>query len=366
MKKIKDEIIIDYLFNENNYKKVFLKEDLNSVFDAGNKVEEKGDALKKKGMAALANIGTGVKNFAVFPSVCTIIARKLNESWGTKTELLVVLNQIYKKSMVVLTFFYKSNLKAVIMRGFKTFYTWDLALAAIYVHESFAENGMDAKKAAAGTNLLIMKQKIEEYHNKIITKRLIRNKSSQVIDTEASQTTSSSSPFKDEETEDTTTDQSAIISDLAEKIKDLVGGANKNLLDGNLVTLIDTSKLPDTQKREIKLAINKANGLFNRPIPSGERGKLLNNIGKFYGENKNKGQIFTNMATIVGSDGTNIATFGSKVSGSAGAVYIGNAALNTIKDQTQKNKMELIVLYCYLPTDLQSIFETIIKEAYKM
>jgi len=363
MKKIKDETIINYIFNENNYKKVFLKEDLNKVFEAGKELGTAGDNLNKMGTNAAKQsaikAASGVKNFLVFNTVCTNIAKKLNENWAAKRQLLPVINSIYTKTMVVLTFFYKSNLKIIIMRGFKKFYSWDLALAAIFIYESFLEKGIDAKQASQKANFQTLKQKIEEYYSKITSKQLTINPITlQIRDSEGGET----SFFNRKNREDriSGSDSSGLGSSVDKSINDFasaIKGQRDLFSGGQIKNIITKSKLSDSEKKLIESNISTFIREFGSPIKPTNSRNYIDLISEYFSINK---RFFNGLSEIKDNNG-NILKIGTD-----GLAEIPtNFNFSKIIDDEQRKKMQLFFIYNSIKDEpLKKKFNEIIKEVY--
>lgn len=173
-----EENVIRMIF-ENDKKVYSLDENLltSAAKYTGNKIKQAGK-----------DIGKGLLNFAAFNFICRVIAEQLNKSWALKRATGQIVGNIYQKALIVLSFFYKSKYKLILLRGFTKYYSWDLALAIIFIHEGFEnQKGITfAVKSAYGVTPDIMKQKIELFHEKIKSKRVVLNMLSlDVVDKDA-------------------------------------------------------------------------------------------------------------------------------------------------------------------------------------
>ena len=160
-----EDDIIRMIFD--NDKKIYNLDE--NLFTAAAKYT--GNKIKQ----AAKDIGKGLLNFAAFNFICRVIAEQLNKNWALKRATGQIVGNIYQQSLIVLSFFYKSKYKLVILRGFSKYYSWDLALAVILIHEGFEnEKGVAfAIKEAYSTTPDKMKRKIEDAYNKIKNKTYV-------------------------------------------------------------------------------------------------------------------------------------------------------------------------------------------------
>jgi hypothetical protein len=131
----------------------------------------------KKTKQVAKDVGKGLLNFAIFNMICRTITERLNKTWGLKRATGDVVKDIYQKALIVLSFFYKSKYKLILIRGFSKYYSWDLAMAIIFVYEGFKnDNGITyGIRSAYKITPDIMKQKIDDFYTKIMNKRVTLN-----------------------------------------------------------------------------------------------------------------------------------------------------------------------------------------------
>ena len=192
-KRISDEKIIDFVFKENNnlygVNDYLKKNEINEgIFDVAmkgfNNIKNPKEAFKKDAKDA----GKALLNFLAFNKVCKNIAANLNKNWALKRQTGDMVKDVYKQSLLVLAFFYKSKYKPIIWRGFNQYYSWDLALASIFLYESFKNNSNMTYAYSQSTKVtpVILKNKILEYQKKITSKILdIDRTTLDVIDADA-------------------------------------------------------------------------------------------------------------------------------------------------------------------------------------
>jgi hypothetical protein len=166
-------------------KKNFFNEDdiIKMIFENDKKIYNLDEAVLdtalkyagNKSKQVVKDFGKGILNFAAFNFICRVIAEQLNKNWALKRATGQMVGEVYQKALIVLSFFYKSKYKLVILRGFSKYYSWDLALAIIFVYEGFKnEKGIAfAIRSAYGATPNIMKQKIELFYEKIKSKTIV-------------------------------------------------------------------------------------------------------------------------------------------------------------------------------------------------
>ena len=179
-----DEKIIKLVFED----KESLYDSLNYMTEADllDRVTNPKGALKRDAK----DIGKSLLNFLAFKKICRNIAASLNKNWALKRAVGQAVKDVYQQSIVVLAFFYRSKFKLIIWRGFSEYYSWDLALASIFLYESYKnDNGIAyAYGQSRKVTPQSLKSKIQEYHTKITNKTLFINKALDVEDAEAVET----------------------------------------------------------------------------------------------------------------------------------------------------------------------------------
>lgn len=124
------------------------------------------------------DMAKSVLNFAMFNSICSNLAFNLNKTWAIKNQSYAIIKDIYPKAMQVLSFFYRSKYALIIWRGFKKYYTWDLAMAAILLYEGNRDDkGITySVSQSKRTTPSDFRSKINEYFNKIKSGQLKVNR----------------------------------------------------------------------------------------------------------------------------------------------------------------------------------------------
>lgn len=177
-KNIKDEKkIIDYIFeNKSNIYNIdaYLINEAGFFDTVKNAATNPQQFYKNTGK----DMAKSVLNFAMFNSMCGNLAANLNKTWAIKAQAYAIIKDIYPKAMQVLNFFYRSKYALIIWRGFKKYYTWDLAMATILLYEGYKDDKgiMYAISQSKKTTPADFRTKINEYHGKIKSGALTINR----------------------------------------------------------------------------------------------------------------------------------------------------------------------------------------------
>lgn len=173
-KIINEKKVIDYLFeNKNNLYDIDEYLTNEGAFDVMKKASSV-EGIKELGKTIAKSAGKAVLNFAAFNFICSNIASNMNKTWAVKAQANGIIKQLYPDAMRVLAFFYKSMYSLIIVRGFKKYYSWDLAMAAILLYKSSEEDRgityaySESKKITPTT----LKDEILDFSRKIQDKRL--------------------------------------------------------------------------------------------------------------------------------------------------------------------------------------------------
>ena len=173
-KIINEKKVIDYLFkNKNNLYDIDNYLTNEGILDTAKKLSSV-DGVKELGKTIAKSAGKAVLNFAAFNFICSNIASNMNKTWAVKAQANAIIKQLYPDAMRVLAFFYKSMYSLIIVRGFKKYYSWDLAMAAILLYKSSEEDrGITyAYSESKKITPTILKDEILDFSRKIQDKRL--------------------------------------------------------------------------------------------------------------------------------------------------------------------------------------------------
>lgn len=297
----------------------------------------------KKVKQAGKDIGKGILNFALFNKICRTIAEKLNKTWALKRATGNVVKEIYQKALIVLAFFYKSKYKLILIRGFSQYYSWDLALAIIFVYESLKNDKgiIDAIKNAYTVTPDIMKKQIEDYYNKITTKILsISLLSLDVIDKNAQ-------IDKSREVGGGFGDTGIEVNKLVDYFKTRSTNLSNPMTFIRDIERYKTTKRPKTETvaylDKLMTALNDIEGYWNSKLSGTKKDDIQKAI--YNGQDEVK---FPRPVDIKDDTGKNI-----NIASVTGIVNINdNFVLSKIKDKPQINKPKII--FCLLLYDFKA------------
>lgn len=255
-----EEKIIDFIFeNKNSNKnidnsffyenKIKTKRVYNEYEGPMDKIKNAGDALAAAGANTLKNMAkAAAKNlvsFGAFKVICKQIAKALNKDLATKKAALIQIKARYNDSMDVTRFFLKAKktmYPILLMRGYKEFYSWELAMACIIIYESEGISEIWNNVRSFNINSL---QKITEFKEKIDSGQLT-NLDGTIKDSNKSSGTDKTKTGSETETETEETESPEETKKIIDMI-DLTSKKNIEEIKSYLETQI-FKKLSDSQK----------------------------------------------------------------------------------------------------------------------
>lgn len=198
MKKysLNENEIIDFIFDNKKIKKIdntlffnekkIKKSRVYTEDGMVDKIKDGAGAVQSSGLDKLKSmaktIAKSLVSFGAFRIICKQIAKALNKDLQTKRIAFNKIKAHYADSMVVTNFFLKSSYSMYLLKGYKEFYSWELAMACIMIFRSKEISQVWSEVRSFNVNKI---EEIGDFRKKIDSKQLIINQTGTITDLES-------------------------------------------------------------------------------------------------------------------------------------------------------------------------------------